>query len=372
MSHSQDVKFLDLQRLNAQYRQELVDAATRVIDSGWYVLGVEVGCFEREFAEYCGARHCVSVGNGLDALSIILKSYIALGRLSPGDKVLVPANTFIATVLAISQAGLVPVMQAPDEKTFNLTAKDLDSERLKDVKAVMAVHLYGQLADVEGIKAVCDERKLLFIEDAAQAHGAELNGKRAGLFGDAAGFSFFPGKNLGALGDAGAIVTNDDALANACRSLRNYGSNVKYHHDFQGMNSRLDEMQAAFLRVKLKHMDQEIIRRRQIAQRYRLEINGDHLALPRVACEEAHVWHLFVIRSHVRAELQAFLAENGIHTLIHYPIAIPDQNAYAGLLSKCEVASRMAGEVLSLPVDPCMTDVEVDRVIDACNRFGLV
>lgn len=371
MSHLHDVKFLDLQRLNARYRQELVDAATRVIDSGWYVLGEEVGHFEREFADYCGAKHCVSVGNGLDALSIILKSYIALGRLNVGDKVLVPANTFIATVLAISEAGLVPVMHEPDEKTFNLAVQDLGSEVLRDVKAVMAVHLYGQLADVEGIKAVCDEHKLLFIEDAAQAHGAALHGRRAGLFGDAAGFSFFPGKNLGALGDAGAIVTNDDTLAHICKSLRSYGSSIKYHHDFQGMNSRLDEVQAAFLRVKLKYLDQEIVRRRQIARRYLSEINNDHLVLPSVACEEAHVWHLFVIRSQVRAELQAFLAKNGIQTLIHYPIAIPDQKAYAGLLPKSEVASRMAGEVLSLPVDPCMTDVEVDRVVDACNNFRL-
>lgn len=374
MTTASEVKFLNLQRVNSRHRDALIAAATRVIDSGWYILGSEVNQFEQEFARYCGAQHCISVGNGLDALTLILKSYIALGRLNAGDKVAIPSNTFIATVLAASQAGLTPVLLPPDEHTYNLSCDALDKADLTDVKAIIAVHLYGQLADVEKLKIFCSERNLLLIEDAAQAHGASSNGIRAGNFGDAAGFSFFPGKNLGALGDAGAIVTNNDALADICRALRNYGSVIKYKHDWQGMNSRLDEMHAALLTAKLAFLDEDTRSRRSIAQRYLQRIQNPALTLPFLSAEEAHVWHLFVVRckqqdSLQRDRLQTHLIANGVHTLIHYPIAIPDQLAYRGQLAPCPIATRLANEVLSLPMDPTLTDSEVDQVVDACNSF---
>ena len=363
------VKFLDLQRLNSQYRDELVAASTRVIDSGWYILGKEVEVFEQQFADYCGAKHCIGVGNGLDALVLILKGYIELGRLSLGDKVLIPSNTFIATALAVSQAGLEPVLAVPDEETYNLTADSLNSDLLAQVKAIIAVHLYGQLADAQALRALCDQYGLLLIEDAAQSHGAESNGKRAGVFGHAAGFSCFPGKNLGALGDAGVIVTNSDELAEVSRSLRNYGSKVKYQHELQGVNSRLDEIQAAMLTVKLKYLDQDIAQRRFIAQRYRAGINNPFIQLPVVVDENSHVWHLFVVRSSHRDELQSFLLEQGVQTLIHYPTAIAEQPAYQGQVESCAVAKSMSDEILSLPIDPTMTDDEVAYVINLCNKF---
>jgi len=363
------VKFLDLQRLNSQYRDELVTATTRVIDSGWYILGKEVEAFEQQFADYCGAKHCIGVGNGLDALVLILKGYIELGQLSQGDKVLIPSNTFIATALAVSQAGLEPVLAAPNEATYNFAADGLGAELLSQVKAVIAVHLYGQLADAKALRSLCDEHDLLLIEDAAQSHGAELEGRRAGDFGHAAGFSCFPGKNLGALGDAGVIVTNSDELADTCRSIRNYGSKVKYQHELQGVNSRLDEIQAAMLSVKLKYLDQDIAKRRAISEKYRSGINNPLIQLPVVADESAHVWHLFVVRSGYREQLQAFLLEQGVQTLIHYPTAIAEQPAYLGQVESCSVAKSMSEEILSLPIDPTMTDDEIAYVIDACNKF---
>lgn len=364
-----DVKFLNLQRVNARYRDALVEAASRVIDSGWYILGAEVNQFEQEFSSYCGTRHCISVGNGLDALTLILRGYIEMGRLQPGDKVLIPSNTFIATVLAASQAGLTPVLIDPDEDTYNLSAAALRDTDLSAIKAVIAVHLYGQLADMAAISDLCEHRGLLLIEDAAQAHGASIDGKRAGAFGAATGFSFFPGKNLGGLGDGGAIITHDDNLSNVCKKLRNYGSSIKYQHDLQGVNSRLDEMQAAFLRVKLAHLDNDTQQRRHIAQRYLQGIRNSAIKLPTVTQAPAHVWHLFVVRCRQRDLLQAHLASCGVQTLIHYPIAIPDQASYRETLPASNLATRLAAEVLSLPMDPTMTDAEVARVIDACNSF---
>lgn len=369
MSVLNSVNFLDLKRLNSQHRDELIAAATRVIDSGWYILGEEVSQFEDSFAKYCGAKHCVGVGNGLDALVLILKGYIELGRLSIGDKVLIPGNTFIATALAVSQAGLEPVLQTPDENTYNIVANQIDHQVIDKVTAIIGVHLYGQLADVLALRDLCDQHNILFIEDAAQSHGAEIQGQKAGVFGHAAGFSCFPGKNLGALGDAGVIVTNDDDLSVICKSLRNYGSKVKYEHEFKGVNSRLDEMQAAFLGVKLKYLNQDIERRRSIASRYLTEISNHIIKLPFVTSMESHVWHLFVVRSSLRDELQAYLGSQNIQTLIHYPKAISNQGAYKGALQHCEASIAMSNEILSLPVDPSMSSYEVSQVINACNNF---
>ncbi len=364
------IKFLDLQRVNHQYRQSLIDAAVRVIDSGWYINGEEVVNFEREFADYCGAKYCVGVGNGLDALTIILKSYIELGRLKCGDKVLIPSNTFIATALAVTQSGLVPVLSPPCEFSYNLDPNVLTDEILSDVDAIIAVHLYGQLADVDGIRAACKDRDLLIIEDAAQAHGAMIGGVKSGALGDAAGFSFFPGKNLGALGDAGAIVTSNCELRDACVSVRNYGSTTKYFHDMKGVNSRIDEIQAAFLRVKLRGLDSEIELRRHIANRYHTEIRNEKLVPPVFGDPKSHVWHLYVLRTAHRDVFQKHLLENGIQSLVHYPVSIAEQDAYKGELGECSLSRKMSAEIISIPMDPYMSEDNIDSIIDACNRFS--
>ncbi|MFC4527468.1 DegT/DnrJ/EryC1/StrS family aminotransferase [Dyella halodurans] len=366
-----DVPFLNLRELNARYADELKAAAARVIDSGWYILGEEVAAFEQEFAAYCGVRHAVGVGNGLDALSLILRGYKELGALEEGDEILVPGNTFIASFLAITENRLVPVPVEPDPATFNI-----DPARLKDAigprtRAIMAVHLYGQLADMPGLAAVAKQHGLLLIEDAAQAHGAIREGRRAGSFGDAAGFSFFPTKNLGALGDGGAVVTDDAALAARVAALRNYGSDVKYHHPFRGVNSRLDEMQAAMLRVKLKYLDEDIQRRRLVARRYREAIRQPDILLPEVVQEEQHVWHLFVVRSSQRDALQRHLRARGIQSQVHYPVPPHLQPAYPMLQGiHLPLTDRLHREVLSLPIGPTLAGDAVEQVIQACRAFG--
>lgn len=361
-----EIPFLDLRVINAQSREELLAAARRVIDSGWYIRGQEVAAFEQEFAQYCGVRHAVGVGNGLDALRLILLAYKEMGLMHDGDGVIVPANTFIATMLAVTQAGLAPILVEPDPATFNLdparVREFLQTERLPGtdrsfplarVKAIIPVHLYGQLADMKAISALAQSAGLKVIEDAAQAHGASLNGQKAGSFGDAAGFSFYPVKNLGALGDAGAVTTNDHGLAELVRALGNYGSHTKYAHDYEGLNSRLDEIQAAFLRVKLRHLNEETVQRRRIAEFYREAARCRSLTLPEVAAPEGHVWHLFVIRHRQRDRLQRLLADVGIETLIHYPVpphlsgAMKQLNMHKGDLPVTEMLSRT---VLSLPI----------------------
>jgi len=284
-----DVPFLSLKEVNARYADELKAAAARVIDSGWYVLGDEVTAFEREFADYCGVRHALGVGNGLDALSLIFRGYKALGALSDGDEVIVPGNTFIASFLAITENRLVPVPVEPDPVTFNVDPAAVEAAIGPRTRAIMAVHLYGQLADMSALIALARQHQLLLIEDAAQAHGATSVGRKAGAFGDAAAFSFFPTKNLGALGDGGAVVTDDIRLTEQIAALRNYGSTAKYHHIYQGLNSRLDEIQAAMLRVKLKYLDEDIAWRRRVARRYRDGIHHPHIQLPTVTREEQHV-----------------------------------------------------------------------------------
>jgi len=368
---SGDVPFLSLAEVNARYADELKAAAARVIDSGWYVLGDELAAFERELAGWCGARHAVGTGNGLDALSLILRGYRELGILAEGDEVIVPGNTFIASFLAISGNRLVPVPVEPDAATFNLDPARVAAAIGPRTRAIMAVHLYGQLADMPALQTLARQHGLLLIEDAAQAHGAMRDGRRAGAFGDAAAFSFFPAKNLGALGDGGAVVTDDDALARSIAALRNYGSEVKYHHRFQGVNSRLDEMQAALLRVKLKYLDADVAWRRRVARRYRDGIRHPQIRLPDVVREEQHAWHLFVVRCARRDALQQHLHACSIQTQVHYPVPAHRQPAYPALHDiRLPLTERLCNEVLSLPMGPTLRDGDVARVIEACNAFG--
>ena len=365
-----DVPFLSLKEVNARHADELKAAAARVIDSGWYVLGDEVAAFEREFAEYCGVRHAVGVGNGLDALSLILRGYKELGLIAEGDEVIVPANTFIASFLAITESRLIPVPVEPDPATFNMDPTGVEAAIGPRTRAIMAVHLYGQLADMSALTALARQHNLLLIEDAAQAHGAMSGGRKAGAFGDAAAFSFFPAKNLGALGDAGAVVTDNPMLADRIAALRNYGSDVKYHHLFQGINSRLDEMQAAMLRVKLKYLDEDTAWRRRVARRYRDGIRHPHIQLPDVAREEQHVWHLFVVRCSRRDALQQHLQAHGIQSQVHYPVPPHRQPAYVALHdAHLPLTERLHDEVLSLPMGPTLCDASVEQVIEACQAF---
>lgn len=365
-----DVPFLSLRDVNARYADELKAAAARVIDSGWYVLGDELAAFEREFAQYSGTRHAIGVGNGLDALSLILRAYKELGALAEGDEVIVPGNTFIASFLAVTENRLIPVPVEPDPVSFNLDPACVEAAIGPRTRAIMAVHLYGQLADMSALAVLAQRHQLLLIEDAAQAHGAMSDGRKAGAFGDAAAFSFFPTKNLGALGDGGAVVTDDTVLAKRIAALRNYGSDVKYLHLYQGVNSRLDEMQAALLRVKLNHLDDEIAWRRQVARRYREGIRHPHIKVPEVVQEERHVWHLFVVRSAHRDALQLHMQAHGIQCQVHYPVPAHRQPAYPDLQAlSLPVTERLHDEVLSLPIGPTLSADAVDRVIEACQSF---
>ena len=365
-----EVPFLDLRDAHARYAGELKAAAARVIDSGRYVLGEELAAFEREFAAYCGVRHAVGVGSGLDALALILRGYLGLGALAEGDEVIVPGNTFIASFLAISGNRLVPVPVEPDPATFNLDPDCVAAAIGPRTRAIMAVHLYGQLADMPALAGLARQHGLLLIEDAAQAHGAASGGRKAGAFGDAAAFSFFPAKNLGALGDGGAVTTSDARLAERVAALRNYGSDTKYHHLFQGVNSRLDEIQAALLRVKLRHLDDDLAQRRRVAQRYREGIRHPQIVLPKVACEERHAWHLFVVRCRRRDALKQHLQAQGVQSQVHYPVPPHRQPAYAELRgARLPLTERLHEEVLSLPLAPCLDEIAVERVIEACNAF---
>lgn len=365
------IPFLSLQEANAPYMDELKAAASRVIESGWYILGEELNSFEREFADYCGSRFCIGVGNGLDALILTLRAYIQLGKIAEGDEIIVPANTFIATILAITQNRLRPVLVEPDPRTFNIDPERVARAIGPRTRAIMAVHLYGQLAAMPELAAIARARGILLIEDSAQAHGAMRDGVKAGSFGDAAAFSFFPTKNLGALGDAGAILTNDEALAERLRALRNYGSKVKYYHECEGTNSRMDEIQAAMLRVKLKYIDDEIASRRQIATAYLGGIKNSKIRQPFVAGDPAtHVWHVFVVQCEQREALQRHLASRDIQTLIHYPVAPHLQKAYPGLHDlSLPISERLHREVLSLPLGPTLRPEQVGKVISACCEF---
>jgi dTDP-4-amino-4,6-dideoxygalactose transaminase len=358
------IPFLDVPAAYGELADELDAAVRSVMASGQFILGPEVTAFEEEFAAYCGTRHAIGVGSGLDALRLILLGY----DLAPGDEVIVPSNTFIATWLAVSQAGATPVPVEPDPATHNITADAVEAAITPRTKAIMPVHLYGQPAEMDPIVALGRERGIPVIEDAAQAQGARYRGRRAGSLADAAGFSFYPGKNLGAMGDAGAITTDDDALADRVRLLRNYGSKVKYHHEVPGLNTRLDSLQAAGLRIKLRHLDEWNDRRRAIAARYLERLGGARdLVLPEVAPDAEPVWHLFVIRHPSRDALQAQLADAGVDTIIHYPIPPHRTGAYAAAFTdrSLPVAERLGDEVLSLPMGPHLPLADADRVADA-------
>lgn len=365
------IPFLDLKSINTQYAEELKKACSKVIDSGWYIMGSELTAFEQEFAAYCGTKYAIGVANGLDALTLVLRAWKALGRLKAGDEVIVQANTYIASILAITENDLVPVLVEPDPATFNLASATVAAAITPNTKAILPVHLYGQLSPMPDLLAIARKHNLLVLEDCAQAHGAEIQGKRAGNWGDAAGFSFYPGKNLGALGDGGAITTNHEELAQTIKALRNYGSHKKYENLYKGVNSRLDEIQAAMLRVKLPYLEAETIRRQHIAQTYRSGIMNPLVTLPNVIDELAHVWHLFVVRCEKREALQAYLAEKGIQTLIHYPVAPHKQQAYSQWNSiSLPLTEEIHQQVLSLPLDPTMSDESVAKVISAVNGFN--
>lgn len=366
------VPFLDLKAVNAGYMAEIKDSIDRVLDSGWYVLGEEVEAFEEEFKVWCGAEYAVSVSSGLAALELILKAWIQLGKISEGDAVAVPSNTYIASVLAISGAGLVPVLIEPDSESLNISASGLAAWQGEAFKAVMAVHLYGRAAGMRELSAYCEQAGLLLIEDAAQAHGAVIDGYKVGAWGDAAGFSFYPGKNMGAMGDGGMITCKDPELARTLSMLRNYGSEVKYKHELRGGNERLDELQAAILRVKLKCIDRDNAKRRDIAGCYLKGIKNPSVLLPIEPVRgEEHVWHLFVVRVKQRAEFMDFLRANEVGSMVHYPIPLHKQAAYAEDFAGLELPLTEAihDEVVSLPISPVMSDQQVARVIEVVNQY---
>lgn len=360
------IPFLDLGTINTRHRDGFQAALNRVLDSGWLITGKELQAFESEFAAYCGVEHCVGLGNGLDALYLLLRAY----GIGAGHEVITPSNTYIATWLAATYAGATPVPVDPIEGTCNLDPELIEAAITPRTRAIMPVHLYGQTADMAPIMAIARKHDLKVIEDAAQAHGARCHGVRAGGLGDAAGFSFYPGKNLGALGDGGAITTNDDAVADKVRVLRNYGSRLKYHNEVQGVNSRLDELQAAFLRVKLPHLDADNRHRQKIAALYLNELQGTGLKLPSVSPGAEPVWHLFVVRHAKRELLQKHLESQGIGTLIHYPIPPARQKAYAGFAPPTALVDRLHNEVLSLPISPVQSLDDTRRVIKAINDFN--
>jgi dTDP-4-amino-4,6-dideoxygalactose transaminase len=365
------IKFLDLQAVNMQYQAEIEDSLLRVFRSGWYLLGNEVKTFEKNLSSYTGTPNAIGVANGLDALRLIFRAYIELGVMNEGDEVIVPSNTYIASILAISDNGLVPVLCEPDLDTYNIDVNNIENLITSKTKAILIVHLYGRAVFSEKLVQLAKKYELKIVEDNAQAIGAEWNGIKTGKLGDAAGFSFYPGKNLGALGDGGAVTCNDVELANTIRALANYGSNQKYVNTYQGLNSRLDEIQAAVLDVKLKYLNADNLIRRNIAERYIQEIKNNKIILPTVPEDSAeHVWHLFVIRCQERDLLQKFLTDHSIQCLIHYPIPPHKQEAYKkwNKLS-FPISESLHDEVLSLPISPILEKEEVSKIIDIINNF---
>ncbi|OYU85087.1 MAG: aminotransferase [Flavobacterium sp. BFFFF2] len=371
------IKFLDLQKINAQYRDALIQQATEVIDSGWFLMGSKLEQFENQLKTLTGAPHAIGLANGLDALRIILKSYIDMGVMQEGDEVIVPANTYIASLLAISDNRLVPVLVEPELQSYNIDIAKIEAQITSRTKAIMVVHLYGQVCWSKELEALAQKHQLKIIEDNAQAIGASWNGIKTGNLGDAAGFSFYPGKNLGALGDSGAATTKDAALAEHIRALGNYGSKKKYVNEFMGLNSRLDEIQAAFLGVKINFIEAENQWRRQLAHQYLQGISHPDVILPTpvnttVAADQnlEHVWHLFVIRHPNRDALQQYLADNGVQTLIHYPIPPNKQGAYKEMNAlDYEITNLIHDQVLSLPISPVTTIEECNQVIHLINQF---
>ncbi|WP_076922946.1 DegT/DnrJ/EryC1/StrS aminotransferase family protein [Pseudoalteromonas sp. SK20] len=364
------IPFLNLQEINAQYQEELKAVCSRVIDSGWYLNGNELNTFEKEFSAYCATDYCIGVANGLDALTLTLRAWKELGKLKDGDEVIVQANTYIASILAITENNLTPVLVEPNDTTFNLCPNTVKKAITPKTRVILPVHLYGQISPMPELMGIALENDLLVLEDCAQAHGAAINGKKAGSWGHAAAFSFYPGKNLGALGDAGAVTTNDEELAKTIRALGNYGSAKRYEHKLKGVNSRMDEIQAAMLSVKLKHLDDEIKVRQTVAQKYLTEINNPLIELPVVDEINSHVWHLFVIKTDQRKKLASYLLDNGIETLIHYPTAPHKQGAYKEWSNKVfSKSEKLHEQVLSLPISPVLDYKDVDRIILIINNY---
>ena len=362
------IKFLDLQKINNRFRSEIDQEIKEILDDGWYIGGKKLSKFEQDFANFCGVRNCLGVANGLDAITLILRGY-GFGK---GDEVIVPSNTFIATILAITQVGATPVLVEPDINTYNLDPQLIEAAITPKTKAIIAVHLYGRVAPMKEINLIAQKYQLKVIEDSAQAHGALLNEQRTGSLSDAAAFSFYPGKNLGAIGDAGAVLTNDDQLADKIRALRNYGAKEKYVHQEKGVNSRLDDIQAAVLSVKLPYLDVDNKRRQKIAQFYCENINNEKIILPKYNYQfpEENVWHVFVIRTSNRQQLQQYLKEKGIETQIHYPTPIHKQNAYKEWADlSYPISEQIHREVLSLPISPIMTDEEVKEIVLTINSY---
>lgn len=365
------IKFNDLKKNNDRFKTEFKKIFESFLDSGWYILGKNATEFEKEFAQYCGTKYCIGVGNGLDALTIILKASIELKRISLGDEIIVPANTYIASILAISEAGLQPVLVEPSEKNCNIDAELIQQHISKKTRAILAVHLYGQLANMKAINEIAKTYNLLVFEDAAQAHGAKNHsGKLAGNLSDAAGFSFYPGKNLGALGDAGAITTNDNALATTIVKLRNYGMSEKYVSEIKGTNSRLDEIQAAILRIKLKSLDSDNYHRKKIAKIYLDNISNPKIKLPYFDLSQNHVFHVFQIQCNERDELQKYLAEKNVETLIHYPIPPHKQKAYKQFNElNLPITENIHKKTLSLPINAVILEEEALYISNLLNKF---
>lgn len=367
------IKFLDLQKINLLHQKDVEERILKTFRSGWYLLGNELKIFEKNLSKFIGADHAIGVANGLDALRLILRAYLEMGVMKKGDEIIVPANTYIASILAISDNGLVPVLVEPDLDNFNIDVSKIEEKITTKTKGILIVHLYGRVVWGKKLQEIAQKYNLKVIEDNAQAIGAEWKGIKTGNLGDASGYSFYPGKNLGALGDAGAVTTNDNELAKTIRALANYGSNVKYVNIYQGLNSRLDEIQASVLDVKLKYIDSENERRREIASRYLAEINNPNIILPKNPQDvKEHVWHIFIVRTTQRERLQNYLTENGIQTLIHYPIPPHKQKAYKEMNElSFPITEQIHNEVLSLPMSPVLTDEEVGTVIKIVNTYNV-
>lgn len=360
------IKFLDLKKINNRYREEIASRIKDILDKGWYLQGEENENFTKNFANFCGTKFALGVANGLDALNLIIKAY-GFGN---GDEIIVPANTYIATILAISENGCIPILVEPDIKTYNINPDSIEEKITSKTKAIMVVHLYGQAVQMEKIWKIAKKYNLKIIEDSAQAHGAIYQENRTGNLGDASGFSFYPGKNLGCIGDGGAVTTNDEELFNKIKAIANYGSDRKYHHIYKGVNSRLDEIQAAILDVKLKHLDSDNNKRREISKYYRENIKNSKLILPETYDEKSHVWHIFAVRTKNRDEFQKYLTEKGIQTIIHYPTPPHKQGAYKEWNNlSFPITEEIHNTILSLPISPVMTDSEIEKVVEVVNEY---
>lgn len=360
------IKFLDLKKINNRYREEIASRIKDILDKGWYLQGEENENFTKNFANFCGTKFALGVANGLDALNLIIKAY-GFGN---GDEIIVPANTYIATILAISENGCIPILVEPDVKTYNINPDSIEEKITSKTKAIMVVHLYGQAVQMGKIWKIAKKYNLKIIEDSAQAHGAIYQENRTGNLGDASGFSFYPGKNLGCMGDGGAVTTNDEELFNKIKAIANYGSDRKYHHIYKGVNSRLDEIQAAVLDVKLKHLDSDNNKRREISKYYRENIKNSKLILPETYDEKSHVWHIFAVRTQNRDEFQKYLTEKGIQTIIHYPTPPHKQGAYKEWNNlSFPITEEIHNTILSLPISPVMTDSEIEKVVEVVNEF---